>query len=53
MTTAGPVPALLPPGAERAGSVAVPALGEHTRPILLELGLTDEDIVGLRNEAAL
>jgi itaconate CoA-transferase len=38
---AGSIPALLPPGAENAAAVrmdAVPALGEHSRQILAELG---------------
>ena len=49
-TPAGPVPALAPPGvvdpAPRMDPV--PALGEHTRPILAELGFTGAEIDGLR-----
>jgi crotonobetainyl-CoA:carnitine CoA-transferase CaiB-like acyl-CoA transferase len=45
-TPAGPVPALAPPGlvdpAPRMDPV--PDLGEHTRPILVELGFTDDDV---------
>ena len=48
-TPAGPVPALAPPGlvdpAPRMD--AVPALGQHTRPILAELGLTAAEIDAL------
>ena len=48
-TPAGPVPALAPPGivdpAPRMDPV--PALGEHTRPILAELGLTAAEIDAL------
>lgn len=50
-TPAGPIPALLPPGASDAFTPrmdAVPALGEHTRAILTELGWTGEQIDGLR-----
>jgi itaconate CoA-transferase len=55
-TPAGPVPALLPPGAADAGEVrmeAVPALGAHTDAILGELGLKAEAIVGLRAARAI
>ncbi len=55
-TPGGPVRALLPP-ADLAGIEArmgpVPALGEHTRPILLELGRTDEDIAKLHADGVL
>jgi crotonobetainyl-CoA:carnitine CoA-transferase CaiB-like acyl-CoA transferase len=48
-TPAGPVPALAPPGlvdpAPRMDPV--PALGEHTRSILAELGLSDAEIDAL------
>ncbi|HWU06493.1 MAG TPA: CaiB/BaiF CoA-transferase family protein [Streptomyces sp.] len=54
-TPGGPVPALLPPpviaGFEPPMG-AVPALGEHTDAVLGELGLTDEEIVALREEGA-
>jgi itaconate CoA-transferase len=54
-TSAGPIPALLPPGrtgayAPRMG--AVPALGQHTEAILAELGWTADAIARLRSEAA-
>ncbi|MBT2414460.1 CoA transferase [Streptomyces sp. ISL-12] len=48
-TPAGPVPALAPPG-PAAGAPrmeAVPALGEHTRAVLMELGLTAGEVEGL------
>jgi crotonobetainyl-CoA:carnitine CoA-transferase CaiB-like acyl-CoA transferase len=48
-TPAGPVPSLAPPGlvdpAPRMDPV--PALGEHTRPILTELGFAENDIDAL------
>ena len=50
-TPAGPLPALLPPGAPDAASVRmdpVPALGQHTDTILAELGCTFEEIAALR-----
>ncbi len=46
-TPTGPVPALRPPGVPAAFDVrmdAVPALGQHTRSILAELGLGDAEI---------
>lgn len=46
-TPAGPVPALLPPGgigSMEARMDAVPDLGEHSRPILAELGLSTDEI---------
>jgi itaconate CoA-transferase len=55
-TPAGPIPALLPPGAAGPSSVrmdAVPALGEHTDAILLELGYRPEDVTALRETHAL
>ncbi len=54
-TPAGPVPALRPPGrvdAAGARAGAVPALGEHTEAVLLELGLGASDIARLRGEGA-
>mgnify|MGYP001313702353 CR=1 FL=1 len=50
-TPAGPVPALLPPGAATASSARmdpVPAVGEHTDAILAELGCSAREIATLR-----
>ncbi len=55
-TPAGPIPALLPPGAAGPSSVrmdAVPALGEHTDALLAELGYTAAETAGLRTANAL
>jgi itaconate CoA-transferase len=55
-TPAGPVPALLPPGARDAGEVRmdpVPALGQHTESILASLGYSREQIGELRQAGAL
>ena len=55
-TPAGPVPALLPPGAPSADAVrmdAVPALGQHTDAILGELGYGPQDIAALRAAQAI
>ncbi len=38
---AGPIPAMLPPGLAAARMGAIPAVGEHTRQILAELGYDD------------
>ncbi|MFC8867610.1 CaiB/BaiF CoA transferase family protein [Streptomyces sp. NPDC057148] len=48
-TPAGPVPAFAPPGPTGAAPRmdAVPALGEHTRAVLAELGLAGEEIDAL------
>ena len=43
-TPAGPVPALLPPGCTEARMDAVPALGQHSRSILLGLGYSSNQI---------
>ncbi|MGE5336612.1 MAG: CaiB/BaiF CoA transferase family protein [Gemmatimonadota bacterium] len=54
-TPAGPVPALLPPGMPEEFSPrmdAVPGLGEHSSPILTELGYGDGEIERLRAEGA-
>jgi itaconate CoA-transferase len=54
-TPAGPVPALLPPGAGDARDVrmdAVPALGAHTDALLGELGLDAATIARLHEEGA-
>ena len=55
-TPAGPVPAMLPPGAASTASVRmdpVPALGEHTNAILRELGVDEADIASLRSQGAI
>lgn len=55
-TPAGPVPALLPPGAPDAFTPrmdAVPGLGEHTEAILQELGYDDGTIGRLRTHHAI
>ena len=52
-TPAGPVPALLPPGMTDARMDPVPRLGEHTEPILRELGYGGEAIARLREEGAI
>ena len=51
----GPIPALLPPGLP--GGVAarmdpIPALGQHTRQILAELGYGTEEVARLKDEGA-
>jgi crotonobetainyl-CoA:carnitine CoA-transferase CaiB-like acyl-CoA transferase len=54
-TPAGPVPALLPPGAYDVGDArmdAVPALGAHTDALLAELGLDAAAIARLREQGA-
>ena len=54
-TSAGAVPALLPPGAHDLGEVrmdAVPALGAHTDALLAELGLDAAAIARLHREGA-
>ncbi|PVX61072.1 CaiB/BaiF CoA transferase family protein [Paraburkholderia unamae] len=55
-TPAGGIPALLPPGAPSAFDArmeAVPALGEHTEPILRELGYDAARIGALREAGAI
>lgn len=52
-TSAGQVPALLPPGMTEARMDAVPALGQHTESILRELGYNEEAIARLRIEGAI
>jgi len=55
-TPAGRVPALLPPGAADVADVRmdpVPALGEHTEALLVELGYTAPAIEKLRTEGAI
>jgi itaconate CoA-transferase len=47
---AGEIPALLPPGMAEANMKAVPALGQHTRGILFELGYEPEAIDRLAKE---
>ena len=46
-TTAGSIPALLPPGLNDSYKYrmdAIPAVGEHTHKILTEIGLSEEQI---------
>ncbi|MHA6195745.1 CaiB/BaiF CoA transferase family protein [Pseudomonas wadenswilerensis] len=55
-TSAGSIPALLPPASSNAFSPRmdpVPALGEHTERLLGELGFTAERIAGLRADGAI
>ena len=55
-TPAGPVPALLPPGADDAKQArmdAVPALGQHNESILAGLGYSARQIDELRRQGAL
>jgi itaconate CoA-transferase len=52
----GPVDTLLPPawaGGEAFVPGAVPAVGEHTREVLVRLGYADEDIEKLRDEGTI
>jgi itaconate CoA-transferase len=51
-TPAGPVPALVPPGATEARMDAIPALGAHTDAILAELGCDADQIARLRAQGA-
>jgi crotonobetainyl-CoA:carnitine CoA-transferase CaiB-like acyl-CoA transferase len=51
-TPAGPVPALLPPGAEQARMDAVPSLGQHTDAILTELGYGAAQVAALHEAGA-
>jgi itaconate CoA-transferase len=55
-TPVGPVPALLPPGAEPGGQTRmdpVPALGQHTSAILAELGFDSAFESSLREQQAI
>ncbi len=55
-TPAGKVPALLPPGAHNAAAArmdAVPALGQHSNALLVELGFAASEIEGLRADGAI
>lgn len=50
-TPAGKIPALLPPGVSRKDDVrmdAVPALGQHTEQVLVDLGYSVDDVARLR-----
>ena len=52
-TSAGPIPALLPPGSWQHGAPrmdAVPALGQHTDAILTHFGYSAEHIAALHTE---
>jgi itaconate CoA-transferase len=52
----GKLPTLLPPVTQEGFEAridAVPEIGEHTESILLELGLTQEDISGLKSAGAI
>jgi itaconate CoA-transferase len=54
-TSAGPIPALLPPGMPEQFNPrmdAVPALGQHSQAILRELGFTDAESATLHDEGA-
>jgi len=54
-TPNGSMPALLPPGRSTAYEPrmdAVPALGQHTDAILMELGWSAEEVEGLKREGA-
>jgi itaconate CoA-transferase len=53
---AGPIPALLPPGANDQFDYrmdAIPAVGEHTEAILTEIGLSPEQIAAMRGSKAI
>lgn len=53
---AGTLPALLPPGSNSdfdARMEAVPALGEHTDKILMELGISEQTIASMRADGAI
>jgi itaconate CoA-transferase len=55
-TPAGPIPALLPPGAACAPTPrmdAISALGQHTDLILAELGWSTADVADLRSAGAI
>ena len=54
-TPAGPIKALLPPGAPEDFDVRmapIPAVGEHTAKILAEIGYTDDAIAQLKATGA-
>jgi itaconate CoA-transferase len=52
-TPAGPVPAALPPGSEDPRMDAVPALGQHTDALLMELGYGADDVARWREQSAI
>ncbi|CAN5804304.1 CaiB/BaiF CoA-transferase family protein [soil metagenome] len=55
-TSAGKIPALLPPGVssiEQARMDAVPALGQHTDAILAELGFDSQTVASMREAKAI
>ena len=55
-SSAGPLPALLPPGANSAFEArmdAVPALGQHTATILRAAGVSTDEMARLKRDAAI
>jgi crotonobetainyl-CoA:carnitine CoA-transferase CaiB-like acyl-CoA transferase len=55
-TPAGPIPALLPPGANDQFNYrmdAIPSVGQHTETILAEIGLNPEQIAAMRSSKAI
>ena len=52
-TPAGTVPALLPPGMTEARMDAIPALGQHSEPVLAELGYDAARIAQFRRDGVI
>ena len=53
---AGPIPALLPPGANDQFDYrmdAIPSVGQHTNAILTEIGLNAEEIAAMKSSKAI